>query len=244
MWKLCDRVLNVQEQEAVPLIPSEASGHSASSESPLKSRRHSNGTKGDSQEDAERETTQGEAAAAKASLEKNQASRHFVDGNRRGEDSSVQGRRICNDENHHYLMEESEMTLEEELELSGHFQKNSTSSFNPEIKGQDAGTGRHKWSIPGLYKIDKMPKIWNKYSQERNIGASVPISTLMCLWANYIFPQWVCLFCWRKYVHWSWYCINRSRTHECGNWGWGSAIPRKGIYKRNCRYSVVVLQYG
>jgi hypothetical protein len=41
-------------------------------------------------------------------------------------------------------MEESEMTLEEELELSGHFQKNSTSSFNPEIKGQDAGTGRHK----------------------------------------------------------------------------------------------------
>jgi hypothetical protein len=42
------------------------------------------------------------------------------------------------------MVEESELTLEEELELSGHFQKNSTSSFNPEIKGQDAGTGRHK----------------------------------------------------------------------------------------------------
>ncbi len=36
----------------------------------------------------------------------------------------------------------------------------------------------------------------------------------------------------------SWEYINRSPTHECGNWGWGRAIPRKGIYKRNCRCSV------
>ncbi len=83
-----------------------------------------------------------------------------------------------------------------------------------------------------------MPKIWNKYSQERNIWVSVPISTFMCLWANYIFPRWVCLFCWRKYVDWSWEYINRSQTHECVNWGWGRVIPRKGIYKRNCRCSV------
>ncbi len=32
---------------------------------------------------------------------------------------------------------------------------------------------------------------------------------------------------------------NRSKTHKCGNWSWGRAIPRKGIYKRNCRCSVV-----
>ncbi len=84
----------------------------------------------------------------------------------------------------------------------------------------------------------KMPKIWNKYSQKRNIGVSVLISTFMCLWANYIFPRWgVCLFCLRKYVDQSWEYINRSQTHECGNKDWGRAIPRKGIHKRNCRCS-------
>ncbi len=87
-----------------------------------------------------------------------------------------------------------------------------------------------------LHCKDKMPKIWNKYSQKRNIGASVPISTFMCLWTNYIFPRWVCLLCWRKYVDRFWEYINSSQTHECGNWGWGRAIPRKG--KRNCRCSV------
>ncbi len=31
--------------------------------------------------------------------------------------------------------------------------------------------------VPTVHCKDKMPKIWNKYSQKRNIGASVPIST-------------------------------------------------------------------
>ncbi len=83
---------------------------------------------------------------------------------------------------------------------------------------------------------DKMPKFRNKYSQKRNIGVSVPISTFMRLWVIYIFPQSVWLFCWRKYVSWEY--INRSQTRECGNCGWGRANPRKGIYKRNCRCSV------
>jgi hypothetical protein len=26
-------------------------------------------------------------------------------------------------------------------------------------------------------------------------------------------------FCWRKYMDRSWEYINRSQTHECGNWG-------------------------
>ncbi len=65
-----------------------------------------------------------------------------------------------------------------------------------------------------------------------NLGVSVTISTLMRLWVIYIFPWSVCLFCWRKYVDRSWDFINRSQTHECGNWGWGRAIysiPRKEI---------------
>jgi hypothetical protein len=55
-----------------------------------------------------------------------------------------------------------------------------------------------------------------KYSQNRNCAVSVPIFTFICLWASYIFPRLVCLFCCRKI------CgpilgeyINRSQTHEC-----------------------------
>ena len=67
-----------------------------------------------------------------------------------------------------------------------------------------------------------------------NFHIHVSVSELYC-----IFPRWVCLFCWRKYVDRSWEYKNRLQTHECWNWGWGRAIPRKGIYKRNCRCSVV-----
>ncbi len=64
-----------------------------------------------------------------------------------------------------------------------------------------------------LHCKDTIPKIRNKYSLERNCGASVPISTFMCLRAIYIFPWSVCLLCCRKYVDRSWEYINRSQTH-------------------------------
>jgi hypothetical protein len=91
-----------------------------------------------------------------------------------------------------------------------------------------------------LHCKDKIPKFRNKYSQKRNIGVSVPISTFMRLWVVYIFPPWICLFCWRKYVvDRSWEYINRSQTHEYGNWGWGRAIPRKGKHKWDFPCSVL-----
>ncbi len=93
-------------------------------------------------------------------------------------------------------------------------------------------------TINWVHCKDKIPKFRNKYSQKRNIGVSVPISTFMCLWAIYIFPRWVFLFCWRKYVDRSWEDINRSQTHEYWNWDQGRAIPKKGIHNWVFRCSV------
>ncbi len=50
-----------------------------------------------------------------------------------------------------------------------------------------------------------------------------------------------CLFPAGKYVDRSWEYINRSQTHEYGNWDWGRAIPRKGIHKGNFPCSVFML---
>jgi hypothetical protein len=96
------------------------------------------------------------------------------------------------------------------------------------------------WMLSAAPTLQRqIPKFRNKYSRKRNIGVLVPISTFMRLLTIYIFPRLVSLFCWRKYVDRSCDYINRSQTHECWNWGWGRAIPRKGIHKGDFRCSVV-----
>jgi hypothetical protein len=72
---------------------------------------------------------------------------------------------------------------------------------------------------------------------ENQLHSHSPISTFMCLWAIYIFPRSICLFCCRKYVDRSWEYLNRSQTRECGNCDRGRAIPRKGIHKWDFRCS-------
>ncbi len=46
-----------------------------------------------------------------------------------------------------------------------------------------------------------------------------------------------------KYVDRSWEYINRSQTHECGNWDWGRAIPFLVIFILNFRYCVFAVQF-
>ncbi len=55
-------------------------------------------------------------------------------------------------------------------------------------------------------------------------AASAPISTFMCLWAIYIVPGSVYIFPPAVQGDRSWEYINRSHTHECGNWDWGPDI--------------------
>jgi hypothetical protein len=51
----------------------------------------------------------------------------------------------------------------------------------------------------------------------------LPISTFWYLWSAYSAAG--------KYVDRSWEYINRSYTHECGNWDWGRAISFLGTHK-------------
>ncbi len=63
------------------------------------------------------------------------------------------------------------------------------------------------------------------------------------LWAIYIFPHRFAYSATGTCVDWSWEYINRSQTHECGNWDWGHATPFLGIRKWDFRYSAQSATY-
>ena len=78
-------------------------------------------------------------------------------------------------------------------------------------------------------------KIPFMYSFSGNYAASIPVSTLMCLWAFYILPGLVHIFPPAEKADPSWEYTIRSLTHECGNWDWGPDIPFLGINVSNFR---------
>ncbi len=83
---------------------------------------------------------------------------------------------------------------------------------------------------------------WNCYFQNRIIMFCP--SSYTHISGRDIFPGSVCLFCCREICGpILWEHINRSQTHECGNWDWGHAIPIKGINKWDFASSALVMQH-
>ncbi len=78
------------------------------------------------------------------------------------------------------------------------------------------------------------------YSFSGNCETSIPISTLMCLWAIYIFPGSVHIFSCSRIGRSILGIYKCSQTHECGNWDCGRAIPFLGNFFRI--FGIVSLQ--
>jgi hypothetical protein len=73
--------------------------------------------------------------------------------------------------------------------------------------------------------------IYRMHSFFGNCAASLPISTFICVCERFIYSQdRSTYFPAAEKADPSWEFINRSQTHECGNWDCGRASPFLGIF--------------
>ncbi len=99
--------------------------------------------------------------------------------------------------------------------------------------------GREESNINGWFPFMYSQK-WNCYFQNRIIMFCLPVPIHSNICERFIYFQDRSAYSAAgKYADRSWEYINGSQTHECGNWDWGRAIPRKGIHKWNFSCSVV-----
>ncbi len=129
-------------------------------------------------------------------------------------------------------------------------------SFPHEVSLPKPSPRQHRWNnyLPflsplfllcnaneGSVRIQNSQK-WNCYFQNRIIMFCPPVPTLIYLERFIYFHDRSAYSPAGKYVlqSWEYNYINRSQTHECGNWNWGRAIPKKGIHKWDCPCSVVL----
>ncbi len=84
------------------------------------------------------------------------------------------------------------------------------------------------------FKIKAKKVLWihqsvchNAKTKCRKFETNIPRKGISGPQSQFPHSCWVWLFCWRKYVNRSWEYINRSQTHECGNWAEAAQFPEK-----------------
>ncbi len=102
-----------------------------------------------------------------------------------------------------------------------------------------------KWTIVKLYTAKGQCRKVEKHIHRKGIARRQSQFPHSCVCERFIYSHDRSAYSAAgKYVDRSWVYINRSQTHECRNWVWGRAIPRKGINKWDFRCSVYAERFS